>query len=188
MSRWYEQPRDWGNINHFNVDHLLLGKRKYEANPRSLTEFSLDTNWLMGYAIPPFQRPVVWDDARMIAFIETLAQKGDPGTYTYHVSEMRELTADGKEYYPRDLWLIDGQQRLTALDRFFDDAFPVFDLYWSEISETRKRGFLMGTSFPAYQVRNKSEMELRELYDLKNFGGIAHEEHQRAVPRGGPSI
>ncbi|MCV9964595.1 DUF262 domain-containing protein [Pararhizobium sp. BT-229] len=182
MTSWYDKPRDWGSIHNFNVEHLLLLKRKFENDPASVTKYSIDRNWLMGHAIPPFQRPVVWDEDRMIAFLETLVQKGDPGTYTYHTSDRTVVSEDGQEHYPRDMWLLDGQQRLTALDRFFDDTFPVFGLYWSEVDETRKRGFLMGTGFAAYEVRNKSELELRELYDLKNFGGIAHEEHQRAIP------
>jgi hypothetical protein len=45
---------------------------------------------------------------------------------------------------------------------------------------------MMGTNFSVYEVKNKSEMELRELYDLTNFGGIAHEEHQRAIPLARP--
>jgi uncharacterized protein with ParB-like and HNH nuclease domain len=161
-------------------------KQKYQTDPQSVTRFSIDQNWLMGHAIPPFQRPIVWGEDRMISFIETLVMKGDPGTYSYHVNERHELTSDGQEYYPRDMWLLDGQQRLTALDRFFDGEFPVFGLFWADVTENRKRDFLMSTNFSAYEVKNKSELELRELYDLKNFGGIAHEEHQRAVPLSQP--
>jgi hypothetical protein len=182
MTTWNDRPRDWGSIHNFNVGHLLRLKDRYEADPISITKFSIDHNWLMGHAIPPFQRPIVWGEDRMIAFIETLAMKGDPGTYSFHTSDEAEVTPDGREYFPRDMWLLDGQQRLTALDRFFDDEFPVYGLFWSEIPAERKRGFLMGTTFAAYEVKNKSELELRELYDLKNFGGIAHEEHQRATP------
>jgi hypothetical protein len=182
MTSWYDRPRDWGSIKNFNIQHLLLLKEKYEADPLSYMKFSIDRNWLMGHAVPPFQRPIVWGEDRMIAFIETLVMKGDPGTYSFHTSDKHEKTADGREYFPRDMWLLDGQQRLTALDRFFDGEFPVYGLFWSEVAADRKRGFLMGTNFSAYEVRNKSELELRELYDLKNFGGIAHEEHQRAIP------
>lgn len=181
MTTWYDRPRDWGTLHSFNLHHLYHRKQKYESDPLSVTQFSIDDKWLMGFAVPPFQRPIVWDEERMIAFIETLAQKGDPGTYTYHDNDQMERIND-REYYPRDMWLLDGQQRLTALDRFFDDAFPVFGLYWSGISESRQRGFLMGTIFSAYEVRNKTELELREIYDLKNFGGVPHEEHQRATP------
>lgn len=183
MPSWYDEPRDWGTIKNFNIGHLMHNKKKFEQDPSSVTQFSLDEERLLGFAIPPFQRPVVWEEDRMIAFIETLAQKGDPGTYTYHVSDNLAVTPDGKEYYPSDMWLIDGQQRLTSISRFFDDHFPVFGLYWSQIDENRQRGLLMGTQFPAYELRNKSEYELREIYDIKNFGGIAHEETQRALPR-----
>ncbi|MCS4088917.1 DUF262 domain-containing protein [Rhizobium sp. BK176] len=182
---WYEKPRDWGSIKNFNIDHLRLLKLKYENDPLSVTRHSVDQNWLMGHAIPPFQRPIVWGEDKMIAFIETLVQKGDAGTYTYHTSETSVRTPDGRDVYPRDMWLLDGQQRLTSIDRFFDGEFPVYGLFWSEVDPVRQRAFLNGT-FAAYEVRNKSELELRELYDLKNFGGVAHEEHQRAVPQHRP--
>lgn len=181
MTTWYDRPRDWGTLKHFNLDHLLLAKRTLEASPEFPPAFSIDENWLMGHAIPPFQRGIVWDEERMIAFIETLAQKGDPGTWTYHTSDELQKTDEGKEYFVRDKWLLDGQQRITAIDRFFDDVFPVYGLYWSQIEETRRRGFLMSTIFPAYEVKNKSELELRELYDLKNFGGVPHQENERAL-------
>nr|WP_250807122.1 DUF262 domain-containing protein [Neorhizobium tomejilense] len=183
-SKWYDKPRDWGSIRNFNLDHLLLKKKTFEADPARFTQYSTDENWLMGHAIPPFQRPIVWDEDRMIAFIETLVQKGDPGTYTYHVNDHMEKTASGREIYPRDTWLLDGQQRITSLDRFFEDEFPVYGLFWSQVDETRQRGFLFSTTFAAYEVRNKSELELRELYDLKNFSGVPHQEHERAVQPG----
>jgi hypothetical protein len=173
-------------MHNFNIDYLMLLKRKFETDPFSITKHSVEQNWLMGHAIPPFQRPIVWGEDRMIAFIETLVQKGDPGTYTYHTTDVAEKAADGRDIYPRDMWLLDGQQRLTSIDRFFDGEFPVYGLFWSEVDPIRQQGFLMRTSFSAYEVRNKTEFELRELYDLKNFGGVAHEEHQRAVPHHRP--
>lgn len=183
-SKWYEASRDWGVLRSFNLDHLHHMKMSYESNPAKFTEFSLDHDRLMGLAIPPFQRPIVWDEDRMIAFIETLAQKGDPGTYTYHVNDKLVTDETGRQHYPMDMWLLDGQQRITSINRFFDDEFPVFGLFWSEIEESRRRGFLFSVTFPAYEVKNKTELELRELYDLKNFSGVPHQEHERAVRPG----
>lgn len=182
MPGWYDHPRDWGHVHNFTLGHLLLSMNAHADDPAGHAKFTCDADgWVMGFPLPPFQRDVCWEEWRMIRFIETLADKGDPGTYTYHQNDVIEMI-DGAEKLPRDRWLIDGLQRLTSIEAFVNDGFPVYGLRWSEIDATRKRGF-MNQSFPAFVVRNKSELELRELFDLKNFGGVALTEEQRALPR-----
>ena len=66
------------------------------------------------------------------------------------------------------------KQRLTALDRFFDDAFPVFGEKWSEVDKIRQRHFLMSTAFTAYETRIEKVNELQDLYNRLAFGGIPH--------------
>lgn len=173
-------PRD------FNLLILHHSKTKFESNPESVTEFHEPSEWLLGYAIPPFQRAVVWDEERMVRFVESAILGMNLGTWTYN-STMNlgphRKDASGKEVWECDLWLIDGQQRLTALDRYWSDAFPVFGSYWSEVSERDQRRLLMSTHFPAFETQMKDEAQLRDLYDRMNFGGIAHSEDQRALPR-----
>lgn len=183
MKSWDDKPIDWGRVSQFSLSHIYFIMQKYEADPVAYAqEFEPGSEFVMGHVIPPFQRSVVWEEDRMIKFIESLVQRIDPGTWTFHQDNTPIKRPDGTEYFARDLWLIDGLQRFTALERFFHDEFPVYGKLWSELGTTRQRGFLMPTSFPAYIVTDKTDLELREMYDLKNFGGIAHKEEERALP------
>jgi hypothetical protein len=80
-----------------------------------------------------------------------------------------------------DQWLIDGQQRLTAFDRFLDDAFPVFGMKWSEIDVPRQRQFLMSTAFTAFETRLDNVNELKILYNRLAFGGVPHSSSDMAI-------
>ena len=132
------------------------------------------SEWLVIYRIPPFQRPIVWSEAQMIRFVESAISGINLGTIVYN--DVSRLDAGT---HATDFWLIDGQQRLTALTRYFDDGFPVFGRLWSEVPERIRRDFL-STPLPATEVSITEEAELRRLYNLMNFGGVAHTEDQRA--------
>jgi hypothetical protein len=202
---------DWGSPRNFNLDHLFGQKNKFDADPVAHTQFSNERFWLMGYVIPVFQRgpafdtekPIIepfeknafgvednrkviqpiWDEGRMIRFIQTAVERGHLGTWTYHVTDNEDVRRpDGSEYFPRDLWLIDGQQRLWSLHCFFNDQFPVYGKFWSEVDTIERRKFLSSTPFPAYEMKNMTELSLREAYDKMNFGGVGHEEYMRAAP------
>lgn len=168
-----------GSARAWSLDHLYHNK---QDNVRSAHYYGAQT-WLLGYILPPFQRPVVWSEDRMIRFIESAVLGFNLGTWCYNnAGDAPMRIINGREYFHRtDLWLIDGQQRLTALDRFFDDFFPVFGLFWSEVDTVRKRNFLSSTGFPAYETRIYDETALRDLYDRLNFGGVAHTADQRAM-------
>jgi len=175
---------NFGSPREFNLMALYFNKQKQESDPAHFTDFHEPSEWLLGYAIPPFQRPVVWDEERMVRFVESAIIGLNLGTWTYNSTmDLGGHGTDehGREIWKHDLWLIDGQQRLTALDRYWSDAFPVFGLYWSEVETNRQRQFLTSTHFPAFETRIRNEDEIRELYDRMNFGGVAHTEDQRAV-------
>lgn len=144
---------------------------------------------LMSFVLPSFQRGVVWTDAQMVRFIESLHYGVYPGTYTYnstyHLKENRFVGADGKTYYRRGNWLLDGQQRLTSLHRYFTNEWPVFNLFWADLDRQEQMGFLMNAIFPEYETKFDDEFRCRQLYDLMAFGGVPHQEHERALPLNG---
>lgn len=144
---------------------------------------------LLGFVIPPFQRPVVWTDAQMIRFIESLHYGVNPGTYTYNTAyhhRQNEFADDGgTTRYRCGNWLLDGQQRLTSLHRYFTNEWPVFNLYWSDLTQVEKSDFLMHRIFPSYETKYDNELDCRKLYDLMAFGGVPHQEHERALPHNG---
>jgi hypothetical protein len=203
--------RDWGTPRNYNLDHVFGRYERFEADPVDYTSFSSERFFLLGHAIPAFQRnpdfdpekPIIepfnvnasgaedtrrviqptWDEMRMIAFLETAVEGGHLGTWTFHAGDdVTERRPDGTEYFPRDLWLIDGQQRFWSLHCFFQDKFPVFGRFWSEVDEPMRRKFLQTTPFQAYEMRNQTELQLRQAYDKMNFGGVSHTAEQRATP------
>jgi len=177
---WFK-PELVGTPQALTLGQLEYYKRNWEA--KDLAMYHPGQTWLLGYAIPPFQRPLVWSEEQKVRFVESAARGLHLGTWVYNDAMgfgMEQV--EGREVMPRtDRWLIDGQQRLNALDEFFDDKFPVFGLTWSQVPQTERRRFL-NQNFAAQQIQSSDEMELRRLYDRLNFGGTPHTPDQRAVP------
>ena len=134
-------------------------------------EFShLPGRKVMGFRLPEWQRGLVWTEEQDIRLIESI-WKGIPiGTYSYVQND--DVKTDGL--------LIDGQQRLYAIECYLKDEFPVLGYYWSELTPVDRRVFSVSRSFPCYIVESSDEEFLRGYYDLMNFGGTAHDPGQRA--------
>lgn len=161
------QRIDLGSHYASTVGHAVLN-HKIEETPNKH-----NYRTVMGFFIPTWQRGLVWEETRQVNLVESLWRGIPIGTYTYNVSE---------EFGGRlDNILIDGQQRLNALQRYLDDEFKVFGHKWSELTKTDQRMFTSSRSFPCYVTRSENEQYLREYYDMTNFGGVAHTEDQRAV-------
>ena len=125
--------------------------------------------YVLGFKIPDFQRPLVWTLEQKIKLIESLWVGIAIGSYT--VNEFY-----GSEY---DLIIIDGQQRLNAIESYINDDFKVYDMLYSELTIIDKRRF-DNNLFPRY-VTNSDDIEyLKNYYNLMNFGGTAHKESERA--------
>lgn len=141
-------------------------------------DISVSDRYVLGYPLPPFQRPHVWSLEQEKAFIQSIWLGLPLGSYTFH-----ELDSQNKPpYLPIAMsgWLLDGQQRLTAIERYWNNEFAVFDLYWNELTPVEQRRF-QHTKFSHFKVRLSSEDQAREVYDRLSFGGTAHTEDQRAV-------
>lgn len=138
---------------------------------------------LCGFFVPPFQRPRVWDKARKIAFIES-AYLGLPlGTIVYN-DVLDQPMANGK-FHHTDHWLIDGQQRCDALTAYVKDEFPIFEgtehrHCWSDLSK-RERSTFGQIQISIIKLNVADEADLRIIYDRINFGGVPHNEEQRAT-------
>lgn len=143
-------------------------------------------NWLLGFAIPPFQRDLAWSREQEIKFVESAWLGFHLGTYVFNNAmdaPMAKVRPDDKEkrYHKTDRWLIDGQQRLTALDHYWRNEFKVFGHYWDDLERIERRRFL-NSSFGCAELKIYDEHQLRVLYDRLNFGGTPHQEHERALP------
>lgn len=126
---------------------------------------------VMGYCLPTWQRGLVWTQRQMIAFIESAWLGINLGTYTYNRAPLGS---------PFDHLLIDGQQRLHAIECYLRDEFPVFGWRWSEVTDVDRRRWEMTTIFSSYVTDSEDEEYLRAYYNLTNFGGTPHKESERA--------
>jgi hypothetical protein len=162
------EPIQRGSHSETTIEALFQQVREMATDPEFINPLGLPT--VMGYPIPEFQRPIVWTQDQQIRFIESIWYGFDLGTYTYV-----EWNID-----PYRFMLIDGQQRLTAIQNYITDVFEVFGGHYSELEKPDQIRFRR-TKFPSYAYRGKTERELREMYDLLNFSGTPHTEDQRAL-------
>jgi Protein of unknown function DUF262 len=141
-----------------------------------------DREFVMGYPLPEFQRPPCWKEEQQISFIESIWLGLSPGSYVvndFHHGEWVKLK-DGREGLHPLFWLlIDGQQRLRALQAYLEGEFKVFGFRWDELNRLEQRRF-EGVQFPRVSVYLTNETELRDFYNRMNFGGTPHTEDQRA--------
>jgi len=128
---------------------------------------------VMGFYLPEWQRGLVWTERQKVSFIESAWKGVYLGTYTYNQADIGS---------PYDHLLIDGQQRMNAIECYLDDHFPVFGWRWSEVTDADRRAWIMSTTFGSYMTETEDEAFLRSYYDLMNFGGTAHRENERAMP------
>lgn len=126
---------------------------------------------MFGFFLPTWQRGLVWSERQKISLLESAWKGISIGTYTYNTADID---------HPLDNLLIDGQQRMSALDAYFKDEFPVFGYKWSEITAADRREFMYSTHFASYETRSEDEAYLRDYYNLMNFGGTAHQDSERA--------
>lgn len=120
-------------------------------------------SWLV---LPNFQRPAVWTLDQKIAFIES-AWDGLPlGVWVYN------RTPD--MHSPYDGWLLDGQQRVTAIMEYVNDGFPVRGYLYSELMPVDHRIFNM-ISFACLETSLDDPSKLEDVYNRLAYGGTPHE-------------
>ena len=134
------------------------------------------------YFLPPFQRPLVWEEWRMVRFVESALLGLHLGTIV--VNDTMSVPCVGGKFHRTDRWLIDGQQRLTAIARYTQGHLTVFrgtpqEHSWAVLSEVERRTFA-NVTIGVGRVNITDEGTLRDLYDRLNFGGVGHTEDQRA--------
>lgn len=129
---------------------------------------------VMGFNLPPWQRDLVWTDTQRQQFIESIFL--GLGTGTYVVTDL-EHDQDGNILNTSCL-LLDGQQRLTAIQGFINNEFTVFDgVHYGDLTEAQQRIRFRHTTFPCVEVSALTpEPVLKEMYYRLNHGGTAHTE------------
>lgn len=170
------------------VGELIYRYSKFKQN-RTQAEalYPWASRFVMGFPLPSWQRDSVWTDEQKIRFIISIWTEGDLGSYL--INEVPELFYEDARAVVRSRpfadCLLDGQQRLSAIQDYVDDKIAVPDdqgvaRYYVELSNKENR-FFRNRAFSATTVSSEDERELREIYDLRAFGGVNHEPHQRAI-------
>lgn len=131
------------------------------------------------FILPPFQRPSVWDRDQQIRWIESVWSRMPLPAYVYNQSDSLDCHTDE--------WLIDGQQRWTAVYDYVADKFPVLGYHWSEVSTVDKR-FFMNRPWTCIRTAYTDENVLRDIYDRLAYGGTPHDPADRATHVSVPSI
>lgn len=165
-------PLNLGSKHQFTIGHLIHNKQEHEKNDSG--HCSAD-RYACGYPIPSFQRDLVWTPEQEERFIQSIWLGLPLGTYCVHRSDW---FSDGTAK-PMSGWLLDGQQRLTTLERYFNDEFPVYGGGYSELKASDRRRFSL-VVFPVNEVALWDEAKAKEIYNLMAFGGTAHKPSEYA--------
>ena len=168
-----------------SVGELVGRLEKFTADLEERKLYPWAERFIMGYPLPPWQRPAVWTQDQMAQFITSIWMDVDLGSYLVNDQADYSHRPDGglQTRYLSDV-LLDGQQRLTALQGYVLSEFAVPDAqglpcYWKDLSKVERR-FFCNKTFSLSYVRTWDEAELRHIYNLRAFGGVRHSEDQRA--------
>lgn len=137
----------------------------FERRDNDMRPLRVGERLLGSFILPPFQRPPVWTRAQQIRLIESMWAGLPIGSYVYNQTWTYQ--------HPCDLWLIDGQQRITSILAYVADEFPVHGYRWSQITRPEQLGFELAP-MSAFQMSSESEQECRDIYDRLAYGGTAH--------------
>lgn len=158
------------------IDHLLYNHRKVKEG-EIVTMTNLPRQ-ILGYGLPSWQRGEVWSDDQSVRFIESIWQGRPLGAWMVN-------TIETDVPHALDGLLLDGQQRLRAIERYFNDEIAIENvtgsaLCWSDLKTVERRRFGR-TVFAHLEVNIADEAKLQHIYDTHNFGGVAHQDHEHAV-------
>jgi len=130
------------------------------------------------FPMPEFQRQSVWTTEQDISFIESVFYGYDLGSviinaYKYSNNGPKDTLAEFSDI------LIDGQQRVNALNRYIKNEFSVFGLFWKELTRIEKRDF-RERPIGIRRCECYDEQLLKDLYNHHNFSGVKHKASERA--------
>lgn len=128
------------------------------------------------FVLPPFQRPAVWTPRQKSALIESLWMGLPIAAFVYNTTNTLKSP---------DMWLIDGQQRWTAIREYVAGDVEAFGHRFQDLGRLDQRQFLT-KSFPSVRVQTSDVALLEDMYDRLVYGGTAHEpsdDHAPPSPR-----
>lgn len=123
--------------------------------------------YLGQFIVPAFQRPLVWTLKQKQRLIESIYIGMPIGSLVWNTCQFPkdDRTTDG--------WLLDGQQRMSAIIEFVQDEFTVCGNFWSKLLNIEQSHFLR-IGIPIIQTNVADPEQCREIYDRLVYGGTPH--------------
>lgn len=150
---------------------------------RGIDMGTADTNvgerQLLSLTLPAWQRPEQWSVEKKKAFMEGIFLGFGTGQFVVNGSDWQPGEY-GIEHKPFSGWLIDGQQRISAVRDFVFNGMVLFEgLTYKGMTAPEVRRFHR-EQFPCFELDyTADEQLLKTLYNRLNFGGVAHTPEQR---------
>lgn len=151
-----------GNLHHEFLRHL---DNIAQGLP---SDFDKADRNVCGYPVPEFQRSLEWTQEQQESFIRAVWLELPLGEYVVHAQDWV-----GDEARPLSGIVLDGQQRLYALERFFKDEIGLFDYTFSEMPQPDRRRFLR-VNFSCREVALWDKAQVVDLYERIALGGVPH--------------
>lgn len=152
--RWF-----YGETMHWFIGGVIQDYSNF-TRPLSHGEIHLGA-----FILPDFQRGAIWTEQQKIKLIESLYMGLPIGAIVYNQTT---------HLNPCDRWLLDGQQRVTAIAEFMRGSLPVYGWRYPDLPIVERRHFeRIGVA--VIETRIDSEANCRDIYDRLAYGGTAHE-------------
>lgn len=151
----------YGNRTAMSLDSLL--------NSRSAARRAAipEADRVLGFTLPSWQRPAVWSNEQQARFIESIYLGLPLGE-----AVIVRRGEDGDAGVHR---LLDGQQRLRAIERWVTGQLSVGGVRLTDLEERDQSHFGFSYAMSVFWVDDKvSEATLRLIYERLNFGGTPH--------------
>jgi hypothetical protein len=97
-----------------------------------------------------------------------------------NVAHGSDWDSNGKPL-PMSGWLLDGQQRISAIRDFISGDLGIFEgIRFADLPWAVQRRRFLSVTFPLIEIEYQhSEAVLKEIYERLNFGGMPHTETDR---------
>lgn len=114
---------------------------------------------------PEWQRGHVWKKRQQISYLEYFFMGGKTGRDIYF------NCSSWMAGFNTPIYCLDGLQRITAIQRFFDNEIPVFGTLYRDYEDSPR---LIDSTFIFHVLEIESKKELLRIYYDFNAGGTPH--------------
>lgn len=163
MERASVMPAPWFRAQ--NTARCVSEFGRPDVEPFRTADSTIGERQLGPFVLPPFQRPPVWTREQQIRLIESMWNGLPIGAYVFNQTTLE---------HPCDGWLLDGQQRVTAILAYLSGEFRVYGWRFTDLPLPEKRGFMM-MPISALITNVPDAGQCKDIYDRLAYGGTPHD-------------